>query len=273
MKKILSIVFVALLSTAIFAQEESAPVLPKAGDIAIGIDATPFLDYAGNLLSAAGTNTLNLGVGCQTLYGRYYIADDAAIRFSLNVNNTAAVTKTLVTDQIAFAADPLTDKTVTDEVKTKNNSVGITIGYQKFRGEGKLRGFYGGQIGYTYAKAGIVDRVFGNDITSTYNPGVRILESTPSATSTIGLGGVIGVEYYIAPKICVGLDLNLTWAVTMANSYAETTVEYWDGVALKRVEETSIEEESAGEVKTYNRATTTSVGTAAGGNIYVMFAF
>ena len=269
MKKILSIVLAAFLSTAIFAQEtESKDYLPKSGDISIGFDATPFLEYAGNMFSGfSGKNTLNLGAGNQTIYGRYYIADDAAVRFNLNVNNYTDVDKDLVDDVVDTGT-----KTVTDEIKVKGNSVSLAIGYQKFRGEGRLRGYYGAQVGYTYAKK-VTDNVWGNDITSTNNPGVRILEINPSATSTFGLGGVIGVEYYVAPKICVGVDVNLTWAVTMANSYSETTTERWDGTALKVVTETTKEEESAGSSKTYRRKATTSVGTAAGGNLYVMFSF
>ena len=272
MKKILSIVLAAFLSTAIFAQEtESKDYLPKSGDISIGFDATPFLEYAGNMFSGfSGKNTLNLGAGNQTIYGRYYIADDAAVRFNLNVNNYTDVDKDLVDDVVDTGT-----KTVTDEIKVKGNSVSLAIGYQKFRGEGRLRGYYGAQVGYTYAKAGITDNVYGNALTATNtNGGIpRVLEVNPSATSTFGLGGIVGVEYYVAPKICVGVDVNLTWAVTMANSYSETTTERWDGTALKVVTETTKEEESAGSAKSYARAATTSVGTAAGGNLYVMFSF
>ena len=286
MKKILSIVLAAFLSTAIFAQEtESKDYLPKSGDISIGLNATPFLNYAGNILNGTVGNTLNLTN--QTIYGRYYIADDAAVTFDLNVNNTTNVDKDLVDDiaadvAAAAAVPPTTsDKTVEDVQKVKNNRVTINAGYIKFRGNGRLRGFYGGKLMYQYAKLNIIENTWGNEINGTTQGIIgatsaltaRTISQKPNATSTIGLSPVIGVEYYIAPKICIGVELNLMWAVTMSNNFVERTSEYWDAGATTpaRVEETTVEDESVRN-KSYDRQTITSTGTA-GGNLYVMFSF
>lgn len=282
MKKVLSIIFVALLSTATFAQEAATTtgvvnkkgeaILPVAGDISVGTSALPFLDYAGNMLSIAGSaGLLDLTAApTATIYGRYYLADDAAIRVDISVTNNTNTTKTLTPDLVALAADPLSKATVEDKNVVKNRAFSISAGYQKSRGYGRLRGNYGGIINYTYAKAGITTNEYGNKTTAT-NPGPFTLSSKPSATSTFSVGPVLGVEYYIAPKICVGAEINLLWGVTVGNNYTETETESWDAVtsAVKTV--TTKEDESA-RVKTANEFFGTSgFGSSAG--IYVMFTF
>lgn len=287
MKKILSIVFATMLSIATFAQEaatnETDGMFPKKGDLAIGLDATPILNYVGNMLNGTTGNTLNLAD--QTIYGRYYITDNSAIRFSLDVNNVTNIKRSQVADLAALAVDTASKKTVEDIEKEKFSSVGISVGYQKFRGEGKLKGYYGGQLAYirqkgTYnlagapvAGTGTQENEYGNDITAT-NPGVNILSQKPSATNTIAIGGIVGVEYFVAPKISLGLDLNLMWGVKMANTYVETTAEYWDLTLATpaRVEQTTKEEEALSN-KTSDRFAITGTGMNCGGSIFVMFHF
>jgi hypothetical protein len=67
-KIIIALIFSVLCSFSAMGQtigNDSIPkskpeYLPKAGEFGVGVDATPFLNYLGNMLSSAGTNTLNL---------------------------------------------------------------------------------------------------------------------------------------------------------------------------------------------------------------------
>jgi hypothetical protein len=212
MKKILTIVFATMLSIATFAQEaattETDGMYPKKGDLAIGLDATPILNYVGNMLNGTTGNTLNLAD--QTIYGRYYITDNSAIRFSLDVNNVTNIKRSQVADLAALAVDPASKKTVEDIEKEKFSSVGISVGYQKFRGEGKLKGYYGGQLAYirekgTYALGapiagtGTQKNEYGNDITAT-NPGVNVLSQKPSATNSFAIGGILALNILLLQK-------------------------------------------------------------------------
>ena len=60
MKKSIALVAMAFGVTSAFAQDltskKGEPFLPEAGDYAIGIDATPFLNYAGNFFGTGAAN-------------------------------------------------------------------------------------------------------------------------------------------------------------------------------------------------------------------------
>ena len=60
MKKSITILAFAFGITGAFAQDltskKGEPILPEAGDWAIGIDATPFLNYAGNFFGKTTNN-------------------------------------------------------------------------------------------------------------------------------------------------------------------------------------------------------------------------
>lgn len=62
MKKTLLVAAAALFASVTFAQEgiitnkKGTPILPQAGDYAIGVDATPFLEYFGNMFNGENFN-------------------------------------------------------------------------------------------------------------------------------------------------------------------------------------------------------------------------
>ena len=65
MKKKVLFVASLFLATATFAQDgltskKGEAYLPEAGDWALGFDANPFLNYAGNMFNGSLNNTLKL---------------------------------------------------------------------------------------------------------------------------------------------------------------------------------------------------------------------
>jgi len=78
MKKSVLALAMAFGVTSAFAQDltskKGEPILPEAGDWAIGIDATPFLNYAGQLLSTSGSSapTWNFLNGNNTIIGKMF---------------------------------------------------------------------------------------------------------------------------------------------------------------------------------------------------------
>lgn len=229
MKKIVMIVAVALISVAsLSAQEEQRAVgttnakgvnlLPAAGDFSIGVDAAPFLRYAGGLLSNAGATAPTFQ---GTFAGQYFLTDKTSIRATLGLNLTSTSTKTLVDD--VTSTDP--DKTVTDVNKDGRTNITLGVDYLFHRGYGRLQAFYGGGLLIGYGSRTISNE-YGNKITATY-PVTRTLTNKSGSSFSAGLRGVLGVEYFIAPKISVGAEFNLALSFHSAPK-GETVTEGWD---------------------------------------------
>ncbi len=228
MKKTIIVLTLAVLGFSASAQDSlvvnkrGIPVLPKAGDIGIGLDGTPFFDYVGNMFNSNTSNGLNLGDN--TLYFRYFLKDDAAVRVRLRIASTSTITNYNVLDDDARAKNPLSNKEVEDRTTVKSNNYDLYVGYQQFRGYNRLRGFYGADLGFGYGKRNYKAE-YGNKMNdlnpapSTAIPGAtagdRIVEQVSTTPSkAISLGVFAGAEYYFMPRICVGLELGLSYGKT-----------------------------------------------------------
>lgn len=185
---------------------KDTPILPKAGDYAIGVEATPYLNYLGNIFNNTENNSLELG--SQTLHGRYFLDDNTALRLSLTIQADSYTDRYYVRDDAAFYQDNLSNDKTVDAQKTIQNEVGLGIGLQKFRGYGRLGGTYGAIAYFSYEKDKY-EYTYGNPITSTNqtptsywgNQSERELEYNYGASKTIGVAALAGVEYYFAHKI------------------------------------------------------------------------
>lgn len=190
--------------------------LPQAGDIGVGIDGTPIFNYVGNMFNGTTNNSLNLGGN--TLYFRYFLADDAAVRFVVSINSNGATDRYYVIDDAAFMLDPLSNKQIEDRYTYKQHSYNMSVGYQKFRGTKRLRGFYGADLGVGFYK--YTDKYeYGNLMTvantspTTHwgNLGVRTLENKGATSINVHLGAFTGAEYYIMPKFCIGAEMGFVY--------------------------------------------------------------
>lgn len=170
MKKQLLIVMLSGLVVSAFGQDtETAPaakksssssepmvnkkghvILPEAGDIGLGMDAIPFFRYAGNLMNANTNNSPNTGFARvqestiqNTLYGKYYLKDNMAIRARLRIGHTTNTTNAQVReDGIGFNVP---DAFVSDERTQKINQNAVGAGVEFRRGHNRLQGYYGGE--------------------------------------------------------------------------------------------------------------------------------
>lgn len=194
---------------------KSNKYLPKAGAIAVGFDGDPIFTYVGNMFNGTQNNSLNLGDN--TLYFRYYLTDDAAIRVKVRIRSTNEVDKYYVQDDAAVFADPLSRAKVEDRYKYTVNSHDLTLGYQMFRSYNRLRGFYGADLGFGISK---VNEKFeyGNKMnelnptpTSTWGGAVRTLENYNGTTKSIFAGIFAGAEYYFMPQVCIGAEFGLEY--------------------------------------------------------------
>lgn len=237
MKKLFLTLGLGLCLTTAFAQstEEERTVgtttksgqviLPQAGDIAIGIDATGVLEYLGNSFNGktnnSASNIFNYNdnvFGTNSIYGKYFLTDKTAIRVKLHLGFGSDTQKELVQDDKNVAANP--DARVEDSYKNSNTALGLRVGYEIRRGYGRLQGFYGAEVGlgissesHTYEYGNIMDKDNGatsNNFNGNANSRYDRATKLSSGSTFQGLvGGFAGVEYFVAPKLSVGGELGL----------------------------------------------------------------
>lgn len=238
MKK--KILLIAALFTAgiSFAQDgmtskKGVPILPEAGDYAIGFDAANLLNYGGNLLNGSTGNSLNnLNLtNANTIYGKYFTDANTAYRGMLRLGFGSTSNTTLVAD-LDPNAQP--GDVVEDEFKTSALNITIGGGYEMRRGKGRLQGVYGPMAMISFGTSS-TENTYGNDLNAN-NPGPRQTESKTGSTFGLAIGGFGGVEYFFAPKVSLGAEIG--WTIQLnTTGEGETTTETF----VNSVESTTVE--------------------------------
>lgn len=247
MKK--STLFVAALalgmSTA-FAQDltskKGEPILPEAGDYAIGVDAYPLLSYFGNMMNGNtnnapfGWNYTNSG---QMITGKMFASETMAYRGMIRIGFGSNTWNNPVVDD-ASTSTPV--GMTEDTYKQSWNNIGLGGGIEWRRGKGRLQGYWGGMLmfqmgggkdSYTYgnsfsasnpAPTTTIDFMTG----ATASVGSRVTENKWGSTMAFGLRGFAGAEFFVLPKISVGGEFG--WGLSFAKQGAGTmTSESWNG--------------------------------------------
>lgn len=203
-------------------------ILPQEGDFAIGIDATSFLKYAGNSFNGNtdnnNTNFFDYDGGIFTapaIYAKYFLSDNSALRLKLNLGFDNDKTSSPVPDVNADG------EFVDDEISISNNVFGLTFGYEWRRGYGRLQGYYGPEIGIGFGSE-TTSYSYGNSINKNYPVTTpRVTKESQGSLFGFKLGGFVGVEYFIAPKLSIGGEAGLGISTY---SYGKSSVETerWD---------------------------------------------
>jgi hypothetical protein len=234
-----------IMPMALLAQEESSlknkngkEILPQVGDISFGINAEPFLNYAGNLFDQTGTNSLSLTLPQNTaVFGFKYVAkSDLHYRAGVRLNFSHDVNNEFVTDFNDF------DEQVEDKMVTDYSNIYISGGIEKRRGKGRLVGFYGAEaalsfstLKYKYEYGNSLSDVTTNLVGFTHDFGTNIEYSTPmrmtedKAGMEIGVGAslLFGAEYFFLPKVSVTGTFSWNFMFTMEGE-GEENYEYYD---------------------------------------------
>ena len=254
-------------------------ILPVEGDFALGINAIPMVNYFGNLFNGHAGNSASfetfthnfLTRTTPVLFGKYYLTDKSAIRAGLliGVYNETDRENVMMNQQIP---DPKV--TVTDIMKSTETDLGLGADYLMYRGKGRVQGFYGGGLYLNYTKTKATYS-YGNLITTEFSApywydfaagattsgGDRVLSNSGDRSFGVILSGVVGVEYFIAPKISIGGEFRLG-LYTGYDFKGYRTVERWTGT--EREIETLPKDANDGRIAFRNAST---------GSLFMMFHF
>ena len=195
--------------TAMVKNDNGFVVTPEAGDWALGADASPILMYVGNMFNGSTANGLNNAfVNNNAIFGKYFVDENTAYRAAFRVTTISNKVSTLV-DTNTQAGQP---EYITNETKTSGFGFYLSGGLEKRRGHGRLQGYYGGELGLGLGGATpTTTNTYEQAMTATTAP--RVLSNKSGASFTVGLRGFIGAEYFVIPKLSLGVEFGWGLAV------------------------------------------------------------
>lgn len=227
-------------SAMTFAQPKHHPkqYLPEEGDMAIGIDITPVFKYLGNAFNNSTDNTLETLGGKPftnrydkfsrdnlmpdvSIMGKYMITDEWALKANVGLKISTLNDKRYVIDEQEQYKNPLSEKKAIDKAHYVNNGVSILFGGEYRKGEKRVQGVFGAGVLFAYQNSR-VKYTYNNEMTTinqtpqtgfddVYNGASRTLsENQKGADIYTGLTGSAGLEWFVAPKIALGAEVNLT---------------------------------------------------------------
>lgn len=214
---------------------------PEAGDFGITISANPFVNFLGNLFNGTVDNTFgNIGgdpynPGLNTLQpavsfaGKYFLSDNFAIRMNVGWIYNHDKNNYYATDDAAIMQDPLSNAKVIDSHISNTSGGSLMFGVEYRVGKGRVQGVFGGGLLYAFSRYK-EKYSYGNAITEiNRHPSTGIDNSTAptipgfeyqrylrkfteAPTRYFGLVGYAGIEWFVAPKISLGAEVNLSAA-------------------------------------------------------------
>ncbi|MGV6861134.1 MAG: hypothetical protein ACWA41_05150 [Putridiphycobacter sp.] len=229
MKKILGLSLGLLLGTATIAQsndqiqnKKGVDIMPVSGEFAVGagIGMSTFTGFIGDMFNNSTNNNLGSSIyrsnplGGTMIFGKCMVSDNNAIRASFYNYGYDEMNKYKVFDD--RANDP--DSVVMDTYRENYSTSSVGVGYEFRRGKTRLRGIYGGDALISWSGGYSEHYTYGNQMslsnmaptTAWGQQGRRVLSDENGSSFGLGVRGFVGVEYFVAPKICIGTEFGWT---------------------------------------------------------------
>ena len=267
MKKIVFVALsLAVLSAfSLGAQEGPAKAnhdLPEEGDWAVSVSAVPILRYIGQFFNGTNGNQINQFGGDPYLVNqaniqllnpvvslslKYMLADDWALRVNAGWLYNNVTTRVYAPDDAALQVDPLSEAKVIDTRFVHQNGVSLMVGAEKRVGKRNIQGIFGAGLLYAMQMQ-VTTYAYGNAITEfNQSPSVGLAGTAPAGVNnaftslrylnnqTAGCNNyagavlIAGVEWFVAPKISLGGEVNVA-AIYSWNAPTHYTAEGYNHV-------------------------------------------
>lgn len=234
MKKRVLLIAAIFVAGSTFAQDmmtskKGTPILPEAGDYALGFNANQLTSYFGNLANGNAGNGIggfNLPNGnALTIYGKQFTAADKAYRGMVRLGFGSQNFTTLVPDAAPNAA---AGATVENDSSITAFNITVGGGIEMRRGKGRLQGVYGPMAMITFGTGNNTELTYGNDLPAGSGAS-RVIERKSGSTFGINVGGFAGVEYFFAPKMSIGGEI--MWTINFTSNGSGETVTEVEGAS------------------------------------------
>lgn len=225
-----------------FYNKRGVYIFPEQGEFALGIDALPLFQYAGNLFSGSNTYTPGnnfanqINGGYQAIYAKKMLTDNKAIRVRLGVKDAKSSYLYPVVLS-SLTPNPLTPLYDNDKEETLDQAAYLAIGIEKRRGKSRIQGVYGAEVIFGCSKYQ-TNYLYANPINVNFNtPAIhngyangnqRIIKDSNSSSIFGGVRGFAGFEFFFAAKASIGGEFGYS-LMLQSNGIRQLTYEYWDG--------------------------------------------
>jgi hypothetical protein len=223
-------------------------ILPEKGDVGLGINAIPFLDFAGNLVKINSGTTFSSMLhmqppeGGSIIYLKYFTGDKTALRAKFRISYIAS------TEKYAVQNDLDATETLYDTRIGSNVNFDVGLGIEKRRGKTRLQGLYGLEAMLSVTKGSETSPnykyIYVNEFSATNTTpttglfgasGTRLLYTKNAPSYGIGGRGFIGAEYFFAPKMAIGGELAIRLMIARRGSSKMKTESWVAGAVEKTV--------------------------------------
>ncbi len=230
--------------------------LPEAGDIGLGFDGSPLLRFF-----SSGNDNYGVPDG-GSIYVRYFLDESTAVRANLAITQRNTINSAEV-----WTGNELNGlETATDTYANSNGSFILGVGFEKRRGSGRVQGYYGADVQFSrsnsrafYEYGNAMTTAQQNPVTTYWNGNQlpsydfvtspdnsqgtapisnsrwyaprergRMIADYDASFVTVGINGIIGAEYFIAPKIAIGGEFKWGYGFSRQGSNGVTQWEYVD---------------------------------------------
>lgn len=222
-------------------KKDVSEYLPEAGDFAISVSANPFINFVGNIFNNTAYQTIgtfggdpyNAGGINQprvSIAGKYMLTDELGLRVNLGWIHDANTQNDYVPDDAELKNNPLSGKKLTDSHITRRSggsfsaAIEYRVGKRRVQGvfsAGLMYAFSYDRTKYTYGNA--ITEINQNPSTAFQNSAVRpnlvpdgfssmrylsIFNDSPSNYAGLILSA--GIEWFVAPKVSIGGEVNIS---------------------------------------------------------------
>ncbi len=262
MKKFISLIVAGLMPfVAISAQNEGGKnYLPEKGDMAFGINVKPVLKYVGNVFNSSVDNELDyLGgepistkeyrndiIPDVSVMGKYMLTENWGLRANVGMMFGTDKKRSYVADDQNAELNPFDETKLIDVKKTKKNGMSLLLGAEYRKGNNRVQGVFGMGVLFgvlsektTYKYANAVTSLNQNPTSAWYSDWAkspyRPLEEKTDKGVFYGITGSAGIEWFVAPKVSLGAEVNLSlYGINKGQLY---TISEGYNVASQKVEE------------------------------------
>ena len=180
--------------------KKGVTILPESGDIALGIDASPFLSYIGGFFSNSGAGAPAFTFTAQNpgaIYVKKMLTNRKAIRLAFRLGLSQ------------YTEPQSTDPDVDQKLINSAATLGLQVALENaWAYKSRIRGYYG--AGIMVQKTPYVDEMGIGTISykDSEDPDNDFKEKGGIDIGG-GIGGILGVEVFVAPKVSLGGEFNI----------------------------------------------------------------
>lgn len=219
MKKLFSLAMAFCLCAAANAQTETYFGAEK-GSFAVSIDATPFVEYAGNFFGKTEKNSLSLDAS--KIAAKYFVSDKWAVAAKLNINNKKDVTPIIYHSEYHLYSEPISKTT------TKTNKYEVALGAQYYFRPGKrVQPYVGANVFVGNENTISITETFAYSFkdkdNNEYKEEFASTDKTSNPAFYFGVAAELGVEFFVSKNISLSTTLDLGVKATTNKSIKEYT--------------------------------------------------